>query len=335
MAAPGTLTPRLVVVGELCVDLIVGLPDEGIRFGQHEQLVSFTALTMGSSSAITACGAAALAVPTTMVAVRGDDEFGDFLARELRARGVDDAGVRVDAAVPTGSSTHLTRPDGDRAILTAMGSIGRTTAADVRDELLAGAAHLHGGSYFLQEGLWPDAAALFADTRARGIATSLDGNFDPAEEWDRGILDVIAHCDVFFGNEQEICGITGLPGLDDAVSALLGVLPPGGVVVCKLGAAGAAALWRDAGDARGVRATTPVVDGELVDTVGAGDSLAAGFIAARLDGAPIEDCLRLGVACGTASTRGAGGVGAQPDRATAERIAACMVLTATGSGVAG
>ena len=59
------MTGRLLVVGELCVDLIVGLTDDDIRFGQHEQLVPFTALTMGSSSAITACGAAAAGVPTT------------------------------------------------------------------------------------------------------------------------------------------------------------------------------------------------------------------------------------------------------------------------------
>ena len=114
----------------LCVDLIVGLDDEPIRFGQHEQLVPFTALTMGSSSAITACGAAALGVPTTMVSVRGDDVFGRFIAAELAARGVDASGVRVEESLPTGSSTHLTRPGGDRAILTAMGSIGRTAAEE-------------------------------------------------------------------------------------------------------------------------------------------------------------------------------------------------------------
>ena len=78
----------LLVVGELCVDLIVGLTDDDIRFGQHEQLVPFTALTMGSSSAITACGAAAAGVPTTMIGVVGRDEFGDFILRELEARPV-------------------------------------------------------------------------------------------------------------------------------------------------------------------------------------------------------------------------------------------------------
>lgn len=320
-AARLTAAPRLVVVGELCVDLVVGLADEPIRFGQHEQVVPSTTLTMGSSSAITACGAAALGVPTTMVGVRGDDEFGAYIVRELAARGVDIAEVRVDPRVPTGSSTHLTRPDGDRAILTAMGSIGRTTAADVTDAVLERASHLHGGSYFLQEALWSQAPYLFERARAAGISTSLDGNFDPTEEWDRGILEVLAHCDVFFGNEQELTGITGADHLDAAVAAVLERMPSGAVVVCKLGAYGAYVAWREGEAVARVSAATPDAPGELVDTVGAGDSLAAGFLAGLLDGRSVEECLRLGVACGTASTRGAGGVGAQPSLADAETLA--------------
>lgn len=325
--ADASLMPHLLVVGELCVDIIVGLTDDGIRFGQHEQLVPFTELTMGSSSAITACGAAALGVPTTMVGVRGDDEFGDYIARELAARGVEVSAVRVDGTVPTGSSTHLTRPDGDRAILTAMGSIGHTKASDITDALLARSAHLHGGSYFLQESLWADAADLYARARAAGLSTSLDGNFDPTEEWDRGILGVLAHCDLFFANEQELTGITGETELDLAVGAALDRMPAGAVVVCKLGAEGAVAAWRESNRIRRATASTPDAPGTLVDTVGAGDSLAAGYLAARLGGAGVEDSLRMGAACGTASTRGPGGVGAQPSRAAAEALAATVTVT--------
>lgn len=321
MAEP-VVNRRLLVVGELCVDIIVGLGERGIRFGQHEQVVPFTVLTMGSSSAITACGAARLGVPTTMVSVRGDDDFGAFLDRELRARDVDTQGIRVDPSVPTGSSTHLTRPDGDRAILTAMGSIGRTTAADVTTGLLDRAAHLHVGSYFLQESLWSDAAVLYARARAAGLSTSLDGNFDPAQTWDSGILAVLAECDVFFGNEQELCGITGSDDPEAALEGVLDRMPSGGVVVCKLGGEGAAAIWREGGIVRRAIAGIPDAEGALVDTVGAGDSLAAGYLAAKLAGREVADCLRLGVACGTASTRGAGGVVAQPSQADAERLAA-------------
>lgn len=287
--AAAVLRPALLVVGELCVDLVVGAPSDPIRFGQHEQFVPFTRLTMGSSSAITACGAAAAGVPTTMIGVIGQDEFGEYVLRELTARGLDVSRVRIDPAVPTGSSTHLTRPDGDRAILTAMGTIGLTAMTDVPDDALASAQHLHVGSYFLQRALWPDAATLFARARIAGLSTSLDGNFDPDETWDRGILDVLAHTDVFFGNEQELVGITGADS-SLAAEVMLERMPPDAVVVCKLGGEGAVAIWREGRDVVRVRAGIPDVPGELVDTVGAGDSLAAGFLAARLAGRPVERC---------------------------------------------
>lgn len=320
-AAAAVSGPRLLVVGELCVDPIVALGDDGIRFGQHEQIVPATTLTMGSSSAITAVGAAKLGVATTMVGVRGDDEFGDYIARELSVRGVDVSAVRIDGAVPTGSSTHLSRPDGDRAILTAMGSIGRTRGGDVTAALLAAASHLHGGSYFLQNDLWTDAPALFARARAAGLTTSLDGNFDPSEQWDSGIVDVLAHVDVFFGNEQELTGIAGTPILLDAIGALLRRMPQGAVVVCKRGADGAEAIRLEFDELVVIRAAIPQVAGVLVDTVGAGDSLAAGYLAGVLEGADIAGCLALGVACGTLSTRGPGGISNQPTRAAASAVA--------------
>ena len=320
-AAASGVTPALLVVGELCVDLIVALTDDEIRFGQHEQLIPSTGLTMGSSSAITACGAAALGVPTAMIGVVGADEFGDYILRELSARGLDVSSVRIDAARPTGSSTHLARPTGDRAILTAMGTIGHTVATDVSDTALSAATHLHVGSYFLQHALWEDAPALFARAHAAGLTTSLDGNFDPAEAWDSGILNVLPHTDALFGNDQELTGIAGIAEPDAAVDGLLDRMAAGSVVVHKLGADGAVVAWREGTLTVRVRADIPDVAGEFVDTVGAGDTLAAAFLAARLAGASWERSLALGVACGTASTRGVGGIGAQPSRDTADTLA--------------
>lgn len=323
------LVADLLVVGELCVDLIIPLESD-IRFGQHEQLVPATTLTMGSSSAITACGAAALGTRTALVSVRGDDTFGRFLDAELQRLGVGTRLVRVDGSAPTGVSTHLTRPDGDRAILTSLGSIGRVTAADASDDILRSARHLHIGSYFLQTDLWPDARSLFARAHALGLTTSLDGNFDPEEEWDRGVLDALAEVDVFFGNDQELCGIAGSADADAAVRSLLEIMPRGGVVVRKLGSEGAEASSLADGGRQTLAVGIPEVAGTLVDTVGAGDTLAAGFIAARLRGLPVADSLAVAVSCGSASTRGAGGTGAQPDWATARTLAAALRVARNG-----
>lgn len=317
--------PLIVVVGELCVDVIVRL-DGPVIFGQHEQIVPLTTVTMGSSSAITACGIARLGASVELVSVRGADDFGEYLDSVLRRREVGTAGVRIDASLPTGSSVHLTRADGDRAILTAMGSIGTVTTTDARP-WLAEADHLHVGSWFLQHALEHDADALFAEARAVGVRTSLDGNFDPSERWNSRILDMLEHCDLYFGNDEELSGISGSAAGLDGVTALLSRMPEGAAVVRKTGADGAE-LWRtQGGELVGVHAGTPVLDGELCDTVGAGDSLAAGVIYGIARGLSDAEALALGVACGSLSTRAVGGIDGQPDERTALNVARTILVS--------
>jgi sugar/nucleoside kinase (ribokinase family) len=65
----------------------------------------------------------------------------------------------------------------------------------------------------------------------------------------------------------------------------------------------------------------------VVDTVGAGDSLTAGFLAARLAGESVVEALGLGVASGSMSTQASGGVNAQPELAVARALAATLVTT--------
>ena len=294
------------VLGELCADIVVALAADPV-FGQTESLVPSTTITMGSSSAITACGLARLGVTTTLVSVAGDDVLGRFLLEELRARDVQTDHIRIDSSRPTGSSTILTRPDGDRAILTALGSIGQVRVDDVPAALLETVSHVHVGAYFLQYQLQDSLPQWFAALRARGITTSLDPNFDPAQAWDSGILEAIGQTDIFFCNDDEATAITGADGAE-AVHALTRQLPDDGLLVVKRGADGARAHGSG-----GVRAEVrpPPDDRPLVDTVGAGDSLTAGFLAARAHGWDLPSALRAGVRNATASTRGVGGTSAQ------------------------
>lgn len=297
----------LLVVGELCADIVVEL-DAAPRFGQHEHVVPATTVTLGSSSAITACGTAALGTPTSMVGVVGDDLLGHFVLDQLRAREVDVSACVVDADLPTGSSTILTLPDGDRSILTALGSIGRVRSEHVPSQAIDRCGHVHVGSYFLQYDLQPQLPAFFADCRRRGKTTSVDPNFDPREEWDGGITDLLPHADVFFCNEDEARHIAGAETLDEAVDWFRALLPTDAVLVVKSGPEGAN-VYQGATERHHV--DPPVDDRPLVDTVGAGDSLAAGFLTGYVRGDDLRRCLTLGVHNGTASTRAAGGTAGQ------------------------
>jgi sugar/nucleoside kinase (ribokinase family) len=107
--------------------------------------------------------------------------------------------------------------------------------------------------------------------------------------------------------------VAGASSTRQAVGWLLDRMPAGATVVLKLGAAGAAAHHCDSGDLQQHVVAVPPLPGSVVDTVGAGDSLAAGYLAARLRSLDRSESLAVGVANGTASTRARGGIDGQLD----------------------
>lgn len=299
--APADGPLDVVVVGELNVDLLLR-GDVTPAFGQAEKLVDDAVLTIGSSSAIFACGVARLGLRTAFVGLVGDDVFGHYLIDALGARGIDTSGIIVAPGRPTGLTVHLNRADGDRAMLTHLGTISDLTPEQVEAVFPARARHLHLGSYFLLDALRPGIPALFARARAQGLTVSLDTNFDPRGAWDGGVHAALAHVDCFLPNETEALALTGLPNWQQALDALAQRVP---VVALKRGAQGA--VWRSAAG-QFAAGTLPV---QVVDTTGAGDSFDAGLVYALLAGWDPARCVAFACACGSLSTRAAGGTAAQ------------------------
>jgi len=312
---------RVLVVGEINVDLICqgyhAFPTPG-----REVLVDDFQMVLGSASAICAMGLARLGTPVTFFGKVGDDPTGRFCLDAMRARGIDLSSVVVDPALKTGVTVAITSPS-DRALVSFLGSIAALREADVPRTLFRSADHVHVSSYYLQEGLRPGVAKLFREAKAAGLTTSLDPGFDPSEKWEPDLRETLAHVDVFFPNEVELRALSRLDDPEEAVRRLqdgstgtrVAATRGATLVVAKLGAEGAMA-FDDQG--RAVRVPAPRV--EVIDTTGAGDSFDSGFLHAWLGGAPLADCLRLGVACGSLSTRGLGGTKTQGDLAEARAL---------------
>jgi sugar/nucleoside kinase (ribokinase family) len=309
----------ILVAGELNPDAIVVGPELTPEFGQVETLAQDGTLTIGSSGAIFACGCARLGLATSYVGTVGDDAGGRFVLTELERRRVDTGPCRVEEGRATGLTVVISRGE-DRAILTAVGAMDALAAEDVTDAILATAEHLHVTSPALQPRLRAGLPDLFARAHAAGLTTSLDPGWDPAGEWDTALADALDATDVFFPNAAEACRIAGAEDPEAALDALAARVP---TVAVKLGADGAIAA-----DPTGrARAAAPTLD--AVDTTGAGDSFAAGFLRAGRAGLPLEARLRVAVACGSLSTRALGGVAAQPT--WQEATAAAAVTTTEGS----
>jgi sugar/nucleoside kinase (ribokinase family) len=291
----------LLVLGDANPDLIL-TGDVDPTFGQAERLLRGASLVLGGSGAITACAGARLGLRVAFAGVVGDDAFGAFVRDALERRGVDTGGLAVDANRPTGVSVILQRED-DRAILTAPGTIGDLRATLVDEDALRSARHVHVSSYFLQRGLRSDLSSVFGLAHGGGGSVSIDPNWDPEETWDGGLLALLSHTDVFFPNSAEARAITGVDDVDVAAQVLS---ERGTTVAVKFGQGGG--LATDGHEL--VR--SEAVPADVVDTTGAGDTFDAGFIAGRLRGWPLGRCLQLAVACGSLSTRAAGGTAAQP-----------------------
>lgn len=290
----------LLVAGEINPDLIL-TGNVAPEFGQVEKLVDDATLTIGSSSAIFACGAARLGLKVAFIGVCGDDVFGKFMLDEMSKRGVDVSNVIVRSDGQTGLSVILNQQS-DRAILTHPGLIAELQASAIPDSLLAQARHLHAASYFLQTKLQPDLPTLFQRARSLGLTTSLDTNYDPSEQW-LGFDELLAVTNVFLPNEAEARSLTGAENADEAATRLQSKVE---ALAIKLGKDGALGM------SKGQRVRVKSIPVKVVDTVGAGDSFDAGFIYGFLNHWEIEKSLRLACVCGALSTQQAGGTSGQP-----------------------
>jgi sugar/nucleoside kinase (ribokinase family) len=291
----------LFVLGDAKPDLIVSA-DRLAEFGEGERLVDRSALTLGGSGAIAACGAAALGLRVAFAGVVGDDAFGRFVVESLQTHGVDTAGVIVDPERTTGLSVVVKR-DEDEAVMTDVGTVAALHESHVDRSVLSSSRHVHVSSLYLQESLRPGLRALFEEAHSHGASTSVDPNRDPTGNWDGGLFDLMSETDVLFANSIEVRAITGVDDVDIAAEALA---ERGTVVAVKFGQGGGLAMWGD----QVVRSEAIPID--VVETTGAGATFAAGFIAGRLRGWSLERCLALAVACASLSTRALGGTAAQP-----------------------
>lgn len=325
----------LLVIGDLNPDIVLtGVPvkDGRLRFGQAEDLVTATTLTLGSSAAITASAAVRAGADAALVAVVGDDELGRFCLQRAGDRGIDVSLVRVAVGLRTGSSVILVSAQEahDRQILTDLGTMRELRVDDLPDDLLGRFAHVHVSSFFMHTGVRERLYERLSRCRQLGATVSLDTNDDPARMWASGAAEALTHSDLLFCNDVEALGLAGLPSDGDplqAPSVLLSKMPqlPAArrhaqlpAVVHKRGSLGATVHTRHGA----VAVAAPAV--EVVDTVGAGDTLAGTVIAAVLAGADWPEALALGVAAASLSTTAAGGVDAQPNSQETSGLAASL-----------
>lgn len=237
-------------LGDLLLDVIVRLDS---RLAPGDDAAATTTLSPGGQAANVAAWAGALGAQARIVAVQSQDDAGAMLHRELTARGVE---IRGPSGERTGVVVSLVQPEGDRTMASDRGSSPELRAEDLESAWLeCDALHLSG--YSLMRAPIAEAAVCAAAlARVGGARVSVDlSSWTHIERFGETMRDALAQIgpDVVFGNEREWEAIGDVDGR---------------VQVVKRGARGIVVN----GEAH---AAVPV---DAVDSTGAGDALAAGFI---------------------------------------------------------
>jgi sugar/nucleoside kinase (ribokinase family) len=290
------------IAGELNLDLILyGVPEEIPR--ERELLVSDLNLTLGSSSAIVAHNLSSLGSRVGFASCVGSDSFGELAMARLAAARVDVSKVAILPGRKTGLTVIMQR-DAWRNMLTYPGTISDLRFEDLDIDYLSSSRHFHLSSFYLQRGLQAGIPTLLKKMKSAGLTTSLDCNDDPDDRWQGGMRDALQHVDIFLPNAGEAMHLTKARDAQSAAKDLAQIVP---LVVVKLGAEGAIAR-------RGEETwSSPALNLQVVDPVGAGDSFNAGFLHEYLKGSDVQTCLAAGNLAGALSVTRAGGTEAFRD----------------------
>ena len=266
--------PRVVVVGDVCTDvvaLLAGAPAPG-----SDRPAAITTRG-GGAGANVAAHLAALGTPVLLAGSVGDDLPGQALCRELADGGVTLA-VRTVPGAATGTIVSLVEPDGERSMLADRGANLALQPTDVPVPPPGGHLHLSGYT-LLDAGPRRAGLAALAAAREAGCTVSVDpASTGPLAGYgvSRWLADTAA-ATLLLPNADEARLLTGATDPARAARALARRYP---VVVVTLGAEGA--LWA-AGD---VLVHRPAHPADVVDTTGAGDAFTAGVLSVWTAGRP-------------------------------------------------
>jgi len=242
----------------------------------------------GGSACNTVTGIGKLGGAARFIGKCGNDEMGDIFKAGLKKNNVEPA--LITSSSPTGRVLSIITPDAQRSMLTCLGASSEADPREMTPNLFENAAivHLEGYLMFNPELI----QSVLEQATAAGARISLDlASFTIIDEnFDRLHKIVDDYVDILIANEDEARAFTGSSDESEAMK-ILG--QKADIAVLKIGERGSVISHYEK-----IVSIEPAGHGGVVDTTGAGDLWAAGFLYGLVNGLPIETCGAIGSRCG-------------------------------------
>jgi len=236
----------------------------------------------GDSAANTMSGLARLGAKAGFLTMMGNDEMGQFFTNEMTRTGVEMLALKSDT--PTGRVIAMVTPDGERTFATCLGASIELSPDDIKPELFDNWNIFYIEGYLVAN---PDMLRKAISTaKDKGMKIAIDlASYNVVEESRNFLLELVNnYVDIVFANEQEALALTGM----EPEKALHYIAERCEIAVVKIGAKGAYIQ-------RGNEIVTiPPMKADVVDTTGAGDMWAAGFLAGLVKGENLQKCGMMG-----------------------------------------
>lgn len=242
----------------------------------------------GGSAANTVAGVASFGGRAAFVGMVRDDELGEVFAHDLGTNGVTFAAPPATDGPSTGRCLVVVTPDAERTMSTYLGAGAAVGPANIDPAVIGDAKVVYLEGYLFDSPAAKEAyrkASRIAHESGGKVALTLSDSFCVERHLGEWVGLVDDQVDVLFGNEDEVQVLCGT-GFDDAIRQLQGRVE---VAVITRGAAGSVIVTAE----RVVDVPAEDVP-TLVDTTGAGDLFAAGFLYGYTQGLPLAECGRLG-----------------------------------------
>jgi len=288
---------KVLGMGNALVDVLVRIPNDEIlrQFGLPRgsmQLVDnarsaeiFEAIrnlnpqtVSGGSASNTISGLSNLGIATGIFGKIGRNELGQLYKSDMEKSGVETHLFSSDTL--SGNCISLISPDSERTMATCLGAAIELTANDISDDLFYGFSHLYVEGFLVQN--YDLIETAFRKAHQHGLTCCLDlASYNVAEENKEFLIQLIdKYVDVVFANEEEATAFTG----KEDTEALNEIGELASTVVVKLGRRGSLIKMNDTITRVGIVSCIPI------DTTGAGDLYAAGFLYGMINGLSPEKC---------------------------------------------